>query len=223
MRRAGALALVAALSACAIDDRTVAVQRQCESAPADGLLSDFSTSRLGLGDLGPTVSLGTAGTKGLFFTYRVPRFGTLELGLTGDLASVSDERSALRVVMDAGVLEPAAVAPLGGFAVRFEECVGLAENTAVTFRVDGNLGACPLRVGAQLIALDDDVLGEPCPLDECSASTSVAVGTGLTTLPLPRGDAGRVLGGLQWELGLPSGGAATCVADFTLDDLRLAP
>ena len=231
MTRAGALAVAVALSACGLDDRTVAVSRRCETAPPDGLLTDFSTSRLGRCfpplcegalDSARTASLGTAGVTGLFFPYRAPRDGTLALGLTGDLASVSDDQSALSVVMDAGVVDAAALPPLGGFAVRFDECVTLADFSRVSFSVAGNLGACNLRVAPQLIALDDD-LPETCPLDACAGSPPVTVTAGVTTVALPAAGSGRVLAGLQWELGLPAPPATTCTADFTLDDLRLAP
>ena len=124
----------------------------------------------------------------------------------------------------AGVVGTGAVLIYPAFteAVRFEECVTLADFSRVSFSVAGDLGACNLRVAPQLIALDDD-LPETCPLDKCAGSAPVTVTAGVTTVALPAAGSGRVLAGLQWELGLPAPPATTCTADFTLDDLRLAP
>jgi len=59
MRRAATLSL-AALCSCGIDARSVEVSPACVGAPSDGLVSDFSTARLGR-CAGPTCPEALAG------------------------------------------------------------------------------------------------------------------------------------------------------------------
>jgi len=237
MIRAGALSLAAALCSCAIDDRTVEVSPACVSPPADGRISDFPTARLGRcseitcpGALAysTTVSLGDGGVKGLAYSYEKPDSVVLALGLTGDLGRVSDDASALRVVVSYDSLARAVPTVVGGFAVELIDCVTTAGYTGIGFRTDGELGGCPLRFAAHIIdsGRGSGTSSAPCPLDDCFADTATAVTAGLNevSFPVPGGDQPTsALVGMQWELGLPADGARTCAADFTLDDLRLLP
>jgi hypothetical protein len=226
MTRVGALAF-AALCSCAIDDRRVAVRPACVSPSPSGLLSDFSTARLGscLPEACPdnlvgssTVSLGTTGVKGLVFAYEKPASVTLKLGLTGDLLSARDASSALHVTVaydPSGQDTPPLVA---GVALRFLNCVDITGYGGMSFRVEGALGTCPMRVAA---TRDEDPQAAPCPLDECFVGVSVPVATGVTTVPLSDHAGESVFAGAQWELGLPTDGSKSCAADFTIDDLQL--
>jgi hypothetical protein len=62
-------------------------------------------------------------------------------------------------------------------------------------------------------------------LDECSATNIVLDTTGAATLPFPGGRivAPMNLVGLQWEFGIRSDHPGGCMADFTIDDIRLVP
>jgi hypothetical protein len=234
MIKAGTLSL-AALCSCAIDNRNVEgpQPQSCVNPPQGGLLSDFSTARLGRCmpttcpdplAYTPTVSLGMTGVPGLVFPYRRPESVVLALGLTGDLGVVSDDASALRVVMSYDSLGQAPPPVVGGFALRFLACVDTSGYAGVSFRTDGALGTCPLRVALQFTDGGSATLGTPCALDECFADSSVAVTAGTLTVPIPapRGAEGpHALVGMQWELGVPSDGARTCNANFTIDDISL--
>jgi hypothetical protein len=244
MRRAAALSL-AALCSCGIDDRSVEVRPTCTSPPAGGLISDFSTAHLGTCPASTcpprfagstTVSLGTDGVRGLVFPHDRPDSVVLALGLTGDLGSVRDDASALRVVVSYDSLaRPAPVSVVGGFAIAFLSCLDASGYAAVRFRTDGDLGTCPLRFAVQFggAGQQPSTGAASCPLVECEAATSVAVTAGLTTAPLRSAtngpsaagaDAaagGTVIEGLRWELGLPIDGSRRCSADFTIDDLEL--
>ena len=231
MTRAGVLAL-AALCSCAIDDRAVEVMPACAAAPDGGLISDFSTARLGTCQPGTcpdnlvgssTVTLGAAGVGGLVFAYESPASVGLELGLTGDLLGASDAASALRVKVaydSSGRDAPRLVA---GIALRLVAgCLDTTGYQGVRFRVAGDLGTCPLRVAAPFADRDQGLQGPPCsPLDQCFAGASVAVATGATTVRLAAPSAEQVFAGMQWELGVPPDGAKTCAADFTIDDIEL--
>lgn len=245
MSTVAAWSLAAALCSCAIDDRSVEVRpADCASPPAGGIVSDFPTARLGrcpattcpgAFENSPTVTLGKDGVEGLVFPYHPDDTVVLALGLTGDLGSVRDPASALRVVASYDALARVAPTLVGGFAIQFSGCLDASAYAAVQFRIDGTLAACPLRFATR--GAGTGAPGTICPLAECSADPSVAVAVGLTTVPLSvaagagarpapaPGDAGGVAGGvlfgLQWELGLPSDGGRQCSADFTIDDIRL--
>lgn len=235
MIRSAGLALAglfAVIGACSVDDRTVTVNRACMSPPASGLLSDFSTASLGRCpaptcpgalEYSQSVALGLTGVPGLVFPYAAPASVTLTLGLTGDLASVHDDASALEVAArydSTGRAPPALVA---GFALRFVDagCVDVSGYAGVSFRLAGDLGGLPLRVAAQLSGRDPPTADVPCPLDVCFATTCLTAAPGLTTVVWPAGAGSRALAGLQWELGLPADGSRATTADFTIDDLRL--
>jgi hypothetical protein len=244
MKRAAALSL-AALCSCAIDDRRVEVRATCTGPPPGGLISDFSTAHLGTCRETPcplafagstTVSLGTDGVRGLVVPHDRPDSVVLALGLTGDLGSVRDDASALRVVVSYDSLaRPAPARVVAGFAIAFLSCLDASGYAAVRFRTDGDLGTCPLRFAVQFggAGQQSSTGAAGCPLVECDAATSVAVTAGLTTAPLPSvtggasatgADAaagGTAISGLRWELGLPSDGSRRCSADFTIDDLEL--
>jgi hypothetical protein len=229
MRTTAATLAMAALSACAIDDRSVEIGRVCGDPPPSGLLSDFSTARAGfcpeqtcpatLKD-SPTVSLGD-GLRGLVYPYRRPASVALRLEPTGDLTKVSDDTSALRVVVsyDASGRDPPAL--VGGFALQLLDCVTTSGFTGVSFRLVGELGTCPLRFTARFAARGDDPTTLPCVLDDCYTATTLAAKIDDNVAPVPPAPNDRVLLGLQWELGLPPDGASTCHADFTIDDVKL--
>jgi hypothetical protein len=231
MIKAGALSL-AVLSGCAIDGRSVEVA--CEPPPDAGLISDFSTAKLGncpaMTCPGPlegstTASLGVAGVQGLVFQYQRPESVVLALALTGDLESVSDDTSALRVVMSYDSLGRDTPKLVAGFAIELLECIDTSAYAALSFRVDGELGICPLRFALHPGHAGDG-MGMACPLTQCFAATTVTVMAGITTVPLPDpagGEDAQALAGMQWELGLPSDGSKRCSADFTIDDIRLVP
>ena len=225
---------LAALASCAVDARDVTVRPACVSPAADGLIADFSTARqshcpesICPGALaGSSVAtLGDGEIRGLVFPYDRPDDTVLALAVTGDLELPSDPASSLRVVVSYDSFLRAPPPRVAGIALRFVGCVDGAGGTGLSFRVDGALGDCPLRVALQLTSAPTDSGGAPCPIDQCFASSAVAVSNGITTVPFPgpRGLESNTVAGLQWELDVPVDGAIRCSADFTIDDLRVAP
>jgi len=232
MRRAATLSL-AALCSCGIDARSVEVSPACVGAPSDGLVSDFSTARLGrcAGPTCPealagqtTASLGTTGVSGIVFPYERPDSVVLALSLTGDLHSVRDETSALRIVMSYDSLAREVPARAGAFALELAPCLDASGFAGISFRIDGSLGSCPLRLAMLLRDRNAATPDATCPLDRCRPGPGVDVGLGSTTMPLPDPIGARApleLAGMQWQFVLPADGSRTCAADFTIDDLRL--
>jgi hypothetical protein len=85
------------------------------------------------------------------------------------------------------------------------------------------IGSCGLRFAASFKPADAGTLGVPCPIDECHAAASVAVGPGTTTLTFAGGVGASALAGLQWEVTVPDDAPGGCTADFTIDDIPLVP
>jgi hypothetical protein len=225
MSRASVIVLlVVLLGACAIDDRKVKVSGACVTPPAGGLISDFSAARRGICPAGicsadlvgkPTVSLGVADVMGLIFPYSSPGPGFVALDVVstmppGDAAS----GQALRAAVDSRPAQTDASIAHEGFALYLIDCVDASAYAGVSFTTDGDLGSCPLRFSVQFKGIDG---GD-------SVTSGIPVVAGTTTLGFAdaRGAGGATeLAGMQWELDLPNNEPGGCVADFTLDDIKL--
>jgi len=231
MRRAATLSL-AALCSCGIDARSVEVSPACVGAPSDGLVSDFSTARLGrcaaptcpealAGQT--TASLGTTGVSGIVFPYERPDSVVLALSLTGDLHSIRDETSALRIVMsyDSLAREVPRARRLRARARAVPRRVRLCGASAFASTGASGLSPAPRQLLARPQRRD---AGRDLPLDRCRRALGSTSAWAARPCRCPtRSARGRPLelAGMQCQFALPADGSRTCAADFTIDDLRL--
>jgi len=221
MTRASAVGLLV-LGACAIDNRKVKVSGACVTPPAGGLISDFSAARRGICPAGicsadlvgkPTVSLGVGDVMGLVYPYSSlgASFIALDVVSTtspGDAAS----GQALRAEVDSRPSPTDASIAHEGFALYLIDCVDVSAYAGVSFTADGDLGSCPLHFAVQFKGVDGGT----------SVTPGVPVVAGTTTLGFADQRSGATeLAGMQWELDLASDQPGGCVADFTVDDIKL--
>jgi hypothetical protein len=114
-------------------------------------------------------------------------------------------------------------------------CTDASSYSGISFTINGDLGACPLQFSAQF-SEDDDVVSDPsfgsCTATTCYPPSVQPVGAGTTTVrfadltggnPLTTVDAAR-LTGVHWQVSPPTGaGAASCSANFTIDNVSFVP
>jgi hypothetical protein len=224
------LLVLLALASCSVDDRKLQVTGACVAPGTEGLVADFSDARPGTCISGlcspdlvgsPTVSLGTTRIEGVVVPYRSPGLQTIALTLAasqpeGDAAP----GQALRAIADSGSLPINASIAYEGFALQFISCLDTSGYSGISFAIAGNLGSCGLRFAAAFKSADAGTLGVPCPIDECHAASSVPVVPGTTTLTFAGGSL-HALAGVQWEVTVPDDPPGGCIADFTIDDIRL--
>jgi len=223
MTRASVVALLV-LGACAIDDRKVKVSGACVTPPAGGLISDFSAARRGICPAGicsadlvgkPTVSLGVADVMGLVYPYGSPGPGFVALDLVS--TTPPDDAAAgqaLRAAVDSRPPQTDASTAHEGFGLYLIDCLDVSAYAGLSFATDGDLGSCPLRFAVQFRGGDGGT----------SVTAGIPVAAGTTTLGFAGewGAGGATeLAGMQWELALSSDQPGGCVADFTLDDIKL--
>ncbi len=233
MPRIGALLALgtAATLGCSIDDRNLRVRGDCVTPPQSGLLSDFSAARPGPCPAGicppdlvwmqtSIVTLGVPEMEGLIFPYRSAGLNAIALNLTSTVTTTYSGQ-ALRAKMASGSPPPDASIAYDGFALQFLECVDTSAYSAVSFRIAGSLGSCPLRFATQFKTADAGPSSGNCPIAECAGTDQTPVAPGATTLKLPASTGAAALRGMRWEfnvVGAPQGG---CDGDFTIDDIRL--
>jgi hypothetical protein len=234
---AAGLAFALAGSGCVIDERQVEVRPSCVAAPDGGLISDFSSARLGrcgpptcsdAFTAAPEVALGGPDFSGLIFPTQQTAGTVLVLGLTGDVLAESDPSSALRVVTrldPAG--QPDVAALRTAFTLQFIGCLDSTGFAGISFRTDGDLKPClELRVAARLAEAHAEARapGPGCASDVCLAEGSTSVQTGLTTLAFPEPTLGNLVNtfkSLEWNARIPEKSVDICTSDFTIDDIRL--
>ena len=230
-----------ALCCCGVDDRSVEV-RSCIAAPETGLIAAFSTARLGRcsGTICPEafvgsqiVALGSGDVAGRVLPLQASPNVTLVLGLRGDLSLERDDTDALRVVLQLDALAaPEAGTLTAGFTLELTQCIAVGGFTSLSFRSEGELGGCPLRVGLRFAETARDTAAPDCTVDEVSGTqtcftattASVAVSPGVTTLTLPRrtaGDSETGLVAVEWDASLTADPPRRCDLVFTIDDIRL--
>jgi len=213
------------------------VNAACVDPPASGVIASFAEAGLRgcpAGFCAPdlvgttAVSLGEGSLGGIVFSYRASDTMPVTLGVRGPSTDGSPGGNALGAAIGAGSV-PVLIssAPLG-FALRFVDCVDARGFGALTFTVsiiDGDIDACPLRFGAQLMAPTPVTLGAAAPLgaDGNAATTNVAEGTNTLVLD----DSGESPGptalfGMQWEFAAPGPDPLPCSAYLAIDDIRLA-
>jgi hypothetical protein len=229
------------LCSCGIDDRSVDV-RSCVTAPETGVVASFSSARLGRcsAEICPEafvgsqiVALGPGDLSGRVLPSQASPNVTLMLGLRGDLSLERDETDALRVALQLDTLAvPEAGTLTAGFALELIDCVAVSGWSSLSFRAEGNLGACPLRAALRIAGAAHDTAASDCSLDAVSGAQtcvtrttpSVDVSPGVTTLTLPGGagdDNESGLVAVQWEASLTADPPRRCDLVFTLDDIRL--
>jgi hypothetical protein len=227
--------LVLAFASCAVDDRKLRVLGACVPPGTGGLVADFSFARAGTCVTGvcapdlassPTVWLGGRDINGLVFPYRFASLDVIALGLVatppeGDAAV----GQALRAFVQSGPLPVDVSIGHEGFALQLNACLDTSAYSGVSFTAGGDIGPCALRFAARFKEADAGAFVFPCPIDECFATSSVAVAPGTTTLTFADGGSGasRMLAGLQWEVTVPDDPPGGCRADFTIDDIQLLP
>jgi hypothetical protein len=196
------------------------------TAPASSLITDFSDAlTTGAG----AFTIGEGGT----FTYQSAGSAAPVLSLVSTDGTPAGQ--ALSVSIDTG-LPPANIgAAFSGFGLYFNSCTDASAYSGISFMITGDLGACPLQFSAQFS--EDDFMGDDPSFGSCSAALCYSpsfqpVGLGTNTIsfasmtggaPVTVVDAAR-LTGVHWQVTPPTGAsAASCAANFTVDDVAFVP
>jgi hypothetical protein len=196
------------------------------SPPASPVITDFS-------DAFSTGPGAFAFADGGTFTYASVGQAPPTLSLVSSDGTAAGQ--ALSVAFNTGTPLADAAAVWDGFGLYFNMCTDASRYSGISFTINGNLGACPLQFSAQF-SEDDDVASDPsfgsCTAATCYPPSLQPVGVGTTTVrfadltggnPLTTVDAAR-LTGVHWQVSPPTGAAAaSCSANFTIDDVSFVP